>query len=297
VNDKRAVTPSAVPASTLVLTRDATQGIEVYLLKRSDKSDFMAGHYVFPGGVIESDDGDWAFWESRVDVGADGVERRLGSGLPFDLALGHSVAAVRETFEECGVLLAVEKKEGMHRGEDPTGPARSRRASSFRRKIAREGWVLALSALRPWSHWITPVSSPKRYDTRFYLASMPQGQRCDPDQRETTHGLWVGPQEALERNMNGNLRLSPPTLVTLHEVLKGDFFSDGPAENDRRLWGEARSPRLIGSSKGPVLLLPWDPVFGEAHPVDRLDPETSVLPVGVPFSRLWLDQGIWRPVG
>jgi 8-oxo-dGTP pyrophosphatase MutT (NUDIX family) len=281
----------------LVLTRDATQGIEVYLLKRSDKSAFMASHYVFPGGVIESDDGDWSFWESRVDVSAEEVEGGLGSGLPFDLALGHSVAAVRETFEECGVLLAVEKKKGMHRGEDPTGPAQARRASRFRGKIAREGWILALSALRPWSHWVTPVSRPKRYDTRFYLACMPQGQHCYPDHRETTHGLWIGPQEALERNIIGTLRLSPPTLVTLHEVLNGESLSDGPAENDRTLWGEARIPRLIGSSKGPVLLLPWDPVYREAHPMDRLGPEMSPLPVGVPFSRLWLDQGIWRPVG
>jgi 8-oxo-dGTP pyrophosphatase MutT (NUDIX family) len=297
VNDRRPVNPSPVPASTLILTRDATQGIEVYLLKRSEKSGFMAGHYVFPGGAIERDDGDWSFWESRVDVSAEEVQGILGGGLPFDLALGHSVAAVRETFEECGVLLAVEKKGGRQTEADTSGPAQSRKVSRFRVKIAREGLVLALSALRPWSHWITPASIPKRYDTRFYMACMPKGQHCDPDQRETTHGLWIGPQEALERNMKGSLRLSPPTLVTLHEMLKGQSFSDGVAGVERTLWGEPRTPRLIASSKGPFLLLPWDPVFGEAHPMDQSAPETSGLPVGVGFSRLWLDNGIWRPIG
>jgi 8-oxo-dGTP pyrophosphatase MutT (NUDIX family) len=297
VNEKRGVTQTTVRASTLVLSRDATHGMEVYLLKRSDKSDFMARHYVFPGGVVESDDGDWSFWESRVDVSAEDVAGRLGNTLSFELALAHSVAAVRETFEECRVLIALERRAGSQGSEDPHGPGQNRSGATFRGKIAREGWVLALSFLRPWSHWITPVVRPKRYDTRFYLAGMPQGQECLPDQREMTHGLWIRPEEALERNMNGNLRLGPPTLVTLHEIMNGHRLSPGHGEAERTLWGETRVPRWIVTSRGPVLMLPWDPDFSEAHPVDRPGFETRPLPVGVPFSKLWLDNGIWRPVG
>jgi 8-oxo-dGTP pyrophosphatase MutT (NUDIX family) len=297
MNDKRAVSPSTLPASTLILNRDATQGTEVYLLKRSDESGFMAGHYVFPGGVVESGDGDWSFRESHADVSAEEIQRGLGDGLPFESALGHSVAAVRETFEECGALLGTGKKMGVLEGQGPVGLPQPRMASGFRERLAREGRVLALSALRPFSHWITPAIRPKRYETRFYVAGMPHGQQCCPDQRETTHGLWVGPEEALERNMRGALRLSPPTLVTLHEMLHGRARSEGPREHDRTSWGESPTPRLVGSSKGPVLLLPWDPLLREANPSGLPGLETSVLPVGAPFSRLWSDNGIWRPVG
>ena len=300
MNDKRAVTPSTVPASTLVLTRNSEKGRQVYLLRRNEQSSFMAGRYVFPGGRVDADDSDLEFWKTHVDLSPEEMRWRFAGSIPLEKSCAHAVAAIRETFEECGVLLARHRKgegaqcQGANRLLDLN---KSHRKGRFREWVAAGDWVLALSLVRPWSHWITPVVQPRLYDTWFYLASMPEGQECDPDQFEMTHGLWVGPGEALEANACGDLPLSPPTLVTLHEIAFGPSPASELERKNGDLWGRVRTPRLFLSSMGPILLLPWDSDFKEARPMGEEIPEKRVLQVGVPFSRLWLDKGIWRPVG
>jgi len=260
----------------------------------------MAGRYVFPGGRVDADDGDLEFWKTHVDLSPEEMRWRLAGSIPLEDACAHAVAAIRETFEECGVLLARHRKgEGAQCqvADLLREPHRSHRKERFREWMAAGDWVLALSLMRPWSHWITPKVQPRRYDTRFYLASMPEGQECDPDQLETTHGLWVGPGEALEANGRGDLPLSPPTLVTLHEIVFGNPSANELEKKNGDLWGQARTPRLVLSSMGPILLLPWAPGFNKDRPIGQENLKKRVLPVGVPFSKLWLDQGIWHPVG
>ncbi len=162
-------------------------------------------------------------------------------------------------------------------------------ARGFRDWVTAEGRVLGVSRLHPWSHWITPIVRPKRYDTRFYLAVVTEGAKCTPDREETTQGIWMTPERAIEENERGRILLSPPTLVTLHELL---------AYNDRvslkgalrtRSWGRARIPRLGNLSDGVFFLLPWDPHYGQ-------NGSEKGHTVGVPFSRLRLDGEIWHVV-
>jgi hypothetical protein len=166
--------------------------------------------------------------------------------------------------------------------------------------VEAEGWTLALSALWPWAHWITPVGMPRRFDTRFFVATLPEGQASRPDLREAVEGLWISPQQALTQNLDGRTPLSPPTLVTLQALLSYktlDRLRDGLKD---RGWGEPIFPRLValGEDRGTLIIEPWDPMYARSElrmAAGQLPP--SVLPAGVPFSRLWNDRGIWKPVG
>jgi hypothetical protein len=123
-------------------------------------------------------------------------------------------------------------------------------------------------------------------------------QECSPDKEETTHGIWVTAEQGLAANLSGEIPLSPPTLVTLHELLQHKTLNELQDEVSRRGWGEPRLPRVIPVEKGAVIIEPWDPMIHEKDV--GLDPAALaklVLPVGEPFSRLWLYEGIWRPVG
>jgi 8-oxo-dGTP pyrophosphatase MutT (NUDIX family) len=281
-----------VPASTLVLVRPGEAGLLVYLVRRSAESRFLPGTYVFPGGVVEAQDRDPAILKGHVDLDGGEVDSRLGRGLQRDEALAFAVAAVRETFEETGVLLARLGAGGA--AATPLGPPSSRR-DGFLVQVVQRPLVLTISRLRPWAHWITPEALAKRFDTRFFVAALPDGQACAPDETETTHGIWLSPREALERNHAGESALSPPTLTTLHELAPYAGVEDLLHAAEVRTWGEPRTPRLLRGPDGPVILLPWDPLYGEPIPGEALA-QLTTLPPGTPFSRLGMRHGFWRPV-
>jgi 8-oxo-dGTP pyrophosphatase MutT (NUDIX family) len=287
------------PASTVVLVRADGIEFQVYLLKRSEKSGFFPGSYVFPGGTVAAEDRDADLWLRHHDLDLPGVERRLSGTLPATEMLAHGVAAIRETFEEAGVLMA-SRAQDAHSGMKAICEMRKvvRLAKGWLREwVGSGGWYLQLSRLAPWSHWITPEAFKPRYDTRFFLAFVPPDQECSPDDRETTHGIWVAPAQALASNLEGETPLSPPTLVTLQELLHYKTLTGLQDEVGQRRWGGPRLPRIFRLEKGAVILEPWDPMI---HKEDvEFDPATLkslVLPVGEPFSRLWLWEGIWRPV-
>jgi len=293
--------PPLARAATLILVRQHAGELQAYLLRRSPTSGFMPGLFVFPGGLVDAADGDELFWRDHQDLAPDAVSERLGKGLRFPDALSYAVAGVRETFEEAGVLLASKtgsadedlKRAGERRLAD------SGRRGWFRTLAETEGWVHALSALAPWSHWITPVGMPRRFDTRFFVAALPEGQAGRPDMRETTEGLWISPQEALAGNLTGRTPLSPPTLVTLHELLNFPTLDALNRGREGRRWGEPIFPRMVslGKGAGSIIVEPWDPMYGrEDLPGDARNLTESLLPAGAPFSRLWNDGGIWKPV-
>jgi 8-oxo-dGTP pyrophosphatase MutT (NUDIX family) len=293
--------PPVRPAATLILVRQHAGGLQAYLLRRSAASGFMAGRFVFPGGWVDDGDRDDAFWAGHVDLSVGGIDARLGRGLARSAALGFAVAAVREAFEEAGVLFAsrAQTAGGCLPGEGVPRPALGLPQGWLRRRAEAEGWALQLSALSPYAHWITPVGMPRRFDTRFFVAEPPAGQDCSPDRRETVEGLWVSPRRALEENLAGRLPLSPPTLVTLHELLACAGLDDLRRSLAGRGWGEPILPRMIhlGAGGGFLIIEPWDPWYGDEDL--RLDPGAlgqSVLPVGQPFSRLWHRDGVFRPV-
>jgi 8-oxo-dGTP pyrophosphatase MutT (NUDIX family) len=289
-----------VPAATVILTRQHTGELQVYLLKRSVKSGFMAGKYVFPGGTVDGEDAKFDLWKAHVDLDSNGLLRHLGGDLTEAEILAYAVAAIRETLEEAGVFLA-------HRHEETKQPleriCRLRMSGDlpkgwFIKSVASEDWTLAVSALSRWSHWITPELMKRRYDTRFFTACLPPGQQCQPDTRETTDGLWVSPEKGLAGNLAGQIPLSPPTLITLHELLKYPSLQDLERDTGNRQWGETYLPRLIPLDKGAVIIEPWDPQYNQEEIEINIDElKKSVLPVGKSFSRIWYHEGLWRPVG
>lgn len=291
-----------VPASTLILVRQEYEGFQVYLLRRSHQSGFMPGNYVFPGGTVDPGDRDAGFWKKHVDMDQEQIRSRFvrnDTALNMEDALAHGIAAVRETFEEASLLLL----HGTGREADDLGRLWGRNLDgalpeAWLRDLVVDGkWIVTLSALACWSHWITPEIRTRRYDTRFFLAFMPEGQECRPDNRETTHGIWVNPEKALAGNLQGEIPLSPPAILTLQELLRYPAITALRKEVENRWWGEVKMPRLVPMGRGLLLLLPWDPQYGHKEiRVEAKGLEKGPALNDRPFSRLWYENGIWRPV-
>jgi 8-oxo-dGTP pyrophosphatase MutT (NUDIX family) len=286
------------PAATAILVREGKGGIEVYLLRRSAKSEFMPGNYVFPGGNVDAQDRDPSFWAAHADMGLDAVSTRLGGGGAPEDVLAYAVAVVRETFEEAGVflgarcsevrgLLAELRKQRLNSGLKP---------GWLRDLVGGGDWMLSLSRLGRWSHWVTPDIMPKRFDTRFFLAFAPRDQECAPDASETTHGLWIRPGAALSGNLEGRILLSPPTLANLNDLLRFPSIQELQAEVESRGWGPPRSPRPLVLGSTVLNIMPWDPLFHRVEEIDTSNIDATPLPVGAPFSRVVLQDGVWRPV-
>ena len=286
-------------ASTVILIREHGGELQVYLLKRSTRSGFFPGTYVFPGGRVEKEDQTFELWRTHIDLGSEDIFQRFGGSLTKEEALTYGVTAIRETFEEAGALLAYRNEytqEYLKRLQDRRGTEELPKGW-LNDLVVSEGWMLAFSRLFRWAHWITPEGMPKRYETRFFLAFMHPGQECNPDARETTHGVWVSPENGLMKNLQREIPLSPPTLVTLNELLQYSNMRDLKKEVQARTWGEALLPRMFNSPKGKLILEPWDPMSKKELEIDTKGLEMNCLPVGEPFSRLWYNEGIWRPVG
>jgi hypothetical protein len=148
-----------------------------------------------------------------------------------------------------------------------------------------------------WSRWITPQSMPTRFDTCFFIAPVKRNQRCRPDNRETVDGIWISPRKALAKNSDGSLPLSPPAWVTLHQMLSFADFGEMVVEARNRTRPAAITPRLWPLEKGGLLVQPWDADYKrDTVRVDEYRLQKEVLPVGAPFSRLWLNGGVCRPV-
>jgi len=216
------------PAATVILTRQQVGTLQVYLLKRSPKSGFMAGNFVFPGGTVDENDHHLKLFNNCCDLTPDEIFMRFGPDLSIDQALIYCVAAVRETLEEAGVFLADRNNSSTADLEriNSLRLAADLKQDWFVKLIENEQWCLTLSALCSWSHWITPVLMKRRFDTRFFIAQMPAGQICRPDARETVQGMWLSPKEGLVGNMDSNIPLSPTTLVTLHKLSKNGTLSE-----------------------------------------------------------------------
>jgi len=285
-------------ASTVILARERLGELQIYLLRRSGRSSFMPGNYVFPGGRVDREDMDPGLWEGHADMDLKEISRRLGGELSGEEALVHVVAAIRETFEEAGVFLGYRDGRGREDLERICERPMTGGLSQgwFREWVVSGNWTLAFSWLTPWAHWITPKLRLQRYDTRFFLAFMPDGQECTPDARETTHGIWLSPEKALKGNLRGEIPLSPPTLVTIHELLEYSSSEELEREAAKRSWGNACMPHLVPLPGEALILLPWDPMYNQDVEINAGDLEKRLLPIGKPFSRLWYHDGIWRPV-
>ena len=215
-------------AATVVLLRDTDLGPEAYLLRRVRGMAFAAGMTVFPGGAVDPRDADTV-------VGWVGPPAADWAG-PFDadepLARALVCAAVRETFEESGVLLAGPSADGVCAtgGADweADRSALEAREFSLAELLHRRGLVLRADLLRPWAHWITPPNegARRRYDTRFLVAALPSDQQTRDVSTEADFVEWVRPADALAQYRAGERPMMPPTIVTLEEIASYGTVAD-----------------------------------------------------------------------
>ncbi|HME47323.1 NUDIX hydrolase [Mycobacterium sp.] len=208
------------PAATVMLLRDTDDGLAVFLLQRHRNMEFAPNTTVFPGGGVDDRD-------RNADIDWAGPEpgwwaRRLG--VTDDLALALVCAATRETFEECGVLLAGPDEHTIVADATSYHDARRALASrelAFGEFLRRENLVLRADLLRPWANWVTPPSGHRRrYDTYFFVAALPEGQHADGETTEAVDARWATPVEAVEDFAAGRRFLLPPTWTQLETLAK-----------------------------------------------------------------------------
>jgi 8-oxo-dGTP pyrophosphatase MutT (NUDIX family) len=220
------------PAATLVLLRPGRGNIETLLLKRSRRVGFIPGAYVFPGGAVDRGDALPDLLPRLAGLAADGARARLGrqeresegndGATPPPVAF--FVAALRETFEETGVLLGA-PPAGCRTfpvgGNRQGGQVRARLLEgrcTFQQVLEELGVDLDAGTLQPIGRWVTPEPERRRYDTRFFAAEVPGACPVEPDRGEIEEALWLTPAEALDRNLAGRLPLVYPTLRTLEHL-------------------------------------------------------------------------------
>lgn len=208
-------------AATVALLRDGDDGVEVYLLQRRSTMAFAPGMFVFPGGGVDERDADVAIgW-----VGPNAEECAQRFGCEVGLARALVCAAVRETYEESGVLLAGPDTHGVVADTTGSGWESDRRALldrslSLAQLLQRRGLVLRADLLGAWAHWITPESEPRRYDTRFFVAALPSGQRTCDVSGEAQSVLWLSPVTAVSRVDSGDMAMLPPTYESCRELAR-----------------------------------------------------------------------------
>ena len=273
----------ARPAATIMLVRDvgsaADAALEVCMLRRHLNSDFVGGAYVFPGGKVDDEDRSAA--ASASCAGRDDAEASALLDVPAG-GLAYWVAALRECFEEAGVLLAYEAASGPRRVPvDLASPEARRRLAALRIALNAgeipfldllQGEELRLAADRVhyFSHWITPEGAPKRYDTRFFVAALPPGQVPVHDEHETVDTVWVRPAEALARAESGEFDIIFPTMKNLQAIARFATSAELLAAAAAIERVPTVLPRVVSDHRGLRILLPGDPGYDEA--VGSVDP-------------------------
>ncbi|MGW1077778.1 NUDIX hydrolase [Streptomyces sp. NPDC002537] len=241
-------------AATVLLLRDEVGGPAVHMLRRRASMAFAGGAYAYPGGSVDPRDErevPWAGpsrtdWADRLGVAPAGAQAIV-------------CAAVRETFEEAGVLLAGPTPDTVV--ADTTGAdweadraALVSRELSFADLLDRRGLVLRSDLLGAWARWITPEFEPRRYDTWFFVAALPEGQRTRNASTEADRTAWVRPAEAAAGYDRGELLMMPPTIATLRALRPYDSVPDVlRAAGDRDLTPVLARARLVGGE----IVLSW----------------------------------------
>ncbi len=250
------------------------------MVRRLERASFMAGAYVFPGGRVDQSD--------AIDPNAPWCEWPIGGGRDFpDLDRAEScryrAAAIRELFEEAGVLLARDVAgqmvsfvdQGVQSRFEAARAALLRGEQTLRSILERDELRLALDALVPLAHWVTPAVERRRFDTRFFLAHMPDNQVPIHHDSESMHSVWITPADALERCRRDEITLPPPTWRTLKDL--AGLATVGEA----LVWARQqpimrRQPRFVRQHDVSMLLLPGDPLY-PAPPGEAMVGETRFV--------------------
>lgn len=216
-----AFTPAATrPAATVLLVRDGAAAPEVLLLRRHGRSGFAADAWVFPGGVVDAADRDLSIVDRLDGPTPSEWAARLGLDDPAE-AVGYVVAAIREAFEETGILLARDASGAVAPADEALEVARRALLTDvigMREVVLNQDLRLAGDGVLYVAHWITPEPEPRRYDTRFFLARAEADAVCVPHQEEMTDSVWITAADAVRHFEEGGLRLLPPTIHTLRRL-------------------------------------------------------------------------------
>lgn len=250
------------PAATVMLVRDGADGLEVFMVRRNPRSEFVAGAFVFPGGAVDDHDSHPSVPDHCTDPSDARASHALG--LPNG-GLAYWVAAIRETFEECGLLLAYGPDGRLVRFDDP---AVEQRFGEHRRRVdagelslvelcRAEGLTLASDALHYFSHWVTPVGPSRRYDTRFFVARAPEAQVGLHDDRETVASMWVRPADALARAEAGEVDIIFPTARNLEALTRFTTADEVLTAAQAHRGG----PHTVPEPGGTRISLPGDPGY------------------------------------
>jgi 8-oxo-dGTP pyrophosphatase MutT (NUDIX family) len=231
-----------IPSATVMVLRDGAHGLEVFMLVRNRVVDFASGALVFPGGKNDAQDAD-AAWDQLAPVAVAHPPR------PY------WVAAMRETFEETGLLLAHTAADGAPlvaaRAIALTAEAQTRVASGAQRLR------LATDRLVPFAHWVTPDTMPKRFDTHFFLAAAPEGQIAVHDGGETVESLWIGPLQAIADANAGKRTLVPATTLNLELLSQSRTVAEAFAHaRQRRI--VTVTPTVARAAGGVTISIPAD---------------------------------------
>jgi 8-oxo-dGTP pyrophosphatase MutT (NUDIX family) len=236
VENPPAVPVEARPAATIVLLRDGSEGLEALLMRRSRRSGFVPGAYVFPGGRVDRSDAAPAVLERTIGLSAEAAAERLAMPDADPPAVAYYLAALREAFEETGIMIGV-GPEGAppHPAAEDRAVERVRedlmeRRIAFAEALDRLGCRLAGDSVEYIAHWITPEAEPRRYDTRFFAAKVRPGATPRVDPREMTDALWIPPSDALARTEGGKLPMVFPTIRTLERLLEYPTADDALAD-------------------------------------------------------------------
>ena len=272
------------PAATLILLRDSDAGPEIFMLKRSPSAAFVANAYVFPGGGLDA--ADHKALDRVRGLSESEANRRLGVDTG---GLAYWVAAVRECFEEAGILIAVDESGA------PLDPGRAdtlavHRAAinsgqlAFGELLEREKLAIPAERIAYFSHWITAPGRPRRFTARFFVAHAPEGQHGSHDDGETVASEWVRPHLALERCARGEIELVHPTRISLTELAPFPRAAEAFDFASSRIDIEADASCWATGKEGRKLFRRNDAPYAEVHwtdPEEAGDTTYDLVP-GVP---------------
>jgi 8-oxo-dGTP pyrophosphatase MutT (NUDIX family) len=266
------ITP--IPAATVTLVRDAGNGIEILMMQRNLNSGFVPGAHVFPGGALDASDSTPEMRALCRGISDEQASRTLGID---EGGLAYWTAAIRESFEEAGMLIAYDAAERVIPLDNAEVAERfhkhrhglNRGTRSLLEILRGEGLVLAADQLVYFSHWTTPASAPRRYDTRFFAAAAPAAQEPLHDDKETIAHTWVRPSDALDRYKQGNFKMRFPTVRTLEE-----FAAYDTADSLLRAMRAKRNiPHILPRiTERGARLVPGEPGYGEVAAHDAQIP-------------------------
>lgn len=233
------ITTPPLDSASVVLLRDSSHGLQVLLLRRHQASNVLGGAYVFPGGKLDSADQHPSMLQCLSQDATTLHQRLCEPELALPRAAGLFVAAVREAFEECRILLGQASSRNSHLQalQNALG-----QGLSWAEAMASLAMQLDTQHLVPWTRWITPRQASvtsKRFDTRFFLARVPDGQTAEHDNHETTEALWITPREALERYWAHQIELAPPQIMGLVQLARHGDTASALAE------AQSRQPPII----------------------------------------------------